>query len=327
MKHFYKIACLLFVILTLFMLCNAVLAQVEEEREENILSDFPKPKYTYRFFQNTKREFYRFPYKVPLFDPLDLKYFPHESWWESDWALLSQYEDSYTYKQLVMLRDPVDFLVFNGTAIGQEYGFLDDFYLYITMFVSDSYPDNAGSCYVYYSDSLFKGFGSSTGIMIDPEVGILRFDNYYNNPYWLTNKSNDMSVIAYLNGEDYPIDEENIASSSYGAKDFIYDLMDDQFVQDWNSVKDEFHLPGSTVRAYRVELIREGTNLRIYINGQLAAKIDDEIYDMDEDSNYIPGKVSWSYGPLLRGGGQTVTCSVGAIYLNGRATQGGMNAE
>ena len=73
------------------------------------------------------------------------------------------------------------------------------------------------------------------------------------------------------------------------------------------------------MRAYRVELIREGTNLRVYINGKLAAQLDDGITSVDENGNTVPSKVSWSYGPLLRNGGETVTCSIGALYIHGHA--------
>ena len=95
--------------------------------------------------------------------------------------------------------------------------------------------------------------------------------------------------------------------------------MDSQFRQDWESVKKLHHIPDTTVRAYRVELIREGTNLRVYINGKLAAQLDDVITTMDENWNTVPSKVSWSYGPLLHEGGETVTCSIGALYIYGHA--------
>ena len=320
MKHFQKLTWFFLVILTLFVLCNASFAQEAEESEENLALQFTKLKYENHFYQKTDREYYRFPFRVPLFDPLDQKYFPHESWGESEWALLSQYEDSYTYKQMIMLREPVNSIVFNGTAIGADYGFLDDFYLYATIFVSDTYPDTEGSCFVYYSDSLLKGFNASTGIMVTPDIGIFRFDNNYSNPYKLTNKSNNLSVLEWLNPEDFPIDETDIASSSFAAKDFLGEQIDDQFVQDWNSVIDGFHVSGSTVRPYRIEMIREGTNLRIYINGTLVSELDDEIYDTDKNSNMIPSKVSWSYGPMLRNDGVTVTCSIGDLYIYGRPT-------
>lgn len=314
---------LIWIFLSILLILLSLSAVYAEDAEESILKQFPKPLYTYRFFLNTKREFYRFPYNSPFFDPLDLKYFPHESWPETEWGLLSRYEDSFTYNQQIMLSEPAESWVFHGTSIGHEFGFLDDFYLYTTLFVSNSSPDNAGSCYVYYSDSLLKGLDANTGVLIDPERGIFRVDNYYGLPYNITNKTHELNIVQTLNREDFPISEENIPASSRYAKDFIYDLMDSQFESDWKSVRSGYHIPDTTVRAYRIELIREGTFLRVYINGKLAGSLDDGIFEFDKDGNSIPGKVSWSYGPLLREGGETVTCSIGALYINGRMPSGG----
>ena len=283
MKHNLKLVLILLSVFVFFASVLAVFAQDAVEKEESIIKQFPRPKYTYRFPQTTKREYFRFPYKVPFFDPLDLKYFPHESWNQTDWGLLTRYEDGNTFKQLIMLREPAETWVFHGNSIGPEYGYLDDFYLYATLFISDSYPDDAGSCYVYYSDSLYKGFGLSTGILIDPEEGIFQVNNSYDYTYNLTNKNHELNILTELHGEDFPIDEINLWDSSYYAKDFIYDLMDLQFLRDWKSVQDGFHIPGSTVRAYRIELVREGTTLRVYINGKLADTLDDGIVDTDEN--------------------------------------------
>ena len=318
MRYLKKYA-LIFVICIILSACLLPAAAQDEEEHESILKQFPRPLYTYRFFQKTKREYYRFPYEVPSFDPLDLKYFPHETWNQSNWGLLSRYEDSFTLKQMIMLRDPAEYWIFHGNAIGPDFGFLDDFYLYATLFVSDSSPDDAGSCYVYYSDSLLKGLTLNTGILVDPESGIYQVNNTYDLPYNLTNKNHELNIVIPLHGEDFPIDENDIASSSYAAQDFIYDLMDDQFVQDWNSVKAGYHIPGSTVRAYRIEMIRVGMHLRVYINGKFAGELEDGIFDTDENWNNVPSMVSWSYGPMLRTGGETVTCSIGALYINGRA--------
>ena len=313
---------LIWLILVMLMISagfGAVCAQNTAGDDEDVLAKFPISKYTYRFLQHGKHQYYRFPLEIPSFDPMDLKYFPHETWDQEKWGLLVRYEDSYTLQQMMMLRDPVETWTFQGNSIGHEFGFLDDFYLYATLFVSDSSPDDAGSCYVYYSDSLVKGLTTSTGIMVDPESGIFHVENSYNMPYALTNKSHDISMLAAFGKGEFPIDENDIASSSYAASDFRYDLMDHQFQQDWESVKKLHHIPDTTVRAYRVELIREGTNLRVYINGKLAAQLDDGITTMDENWNMVPSKVSWSYGPLLHEGGETVTCSIGALYIYGHA--------
>lgn len=302
------------------LLCMTLQAAAQEgEKTENLMVNFPHLKYRDFFYQNTGKEYYRFPTYVPFFDPLDLKYFPHETWSNNDgWSLLERWQDTWTYHQLIMLRKPAETWIFHGTDVGKDYGFLDDFYCYGTLFVADDYPAGGGSCYIYYSDSLLKGFGESTGILVDPQRGIFHVDNSYGTSYNLTNKSHELTIIQSLSPEDYPISEDDIAASSYGTRDFKYEIMDEHFAKDWKAVQKEFHMPNSTVRAYRVELIREGTILRVYINGKFAALIDDSITKMDKEGNIVPEMVSWSFGPLLYTEGETVTCAVGDFYVFGK---------
>lgn len=309
----------LILLLLAVMLCLSLQAAAQKaEKTENLMKNFPHLKYRDFFYQNTGKKYYRFPTNVPMFDPLDLKYFPHETWNQGDWSLLERWQDTWTYHQLIMLRKPAETWTFQGTDIGKDYGFLDDFYLYGTLFVADDYPVGGGSCYVYYSDSLLKGFGSSTGILVDPQSGIFHVDNSYGNTYNLTNKNHELTIIKAFSADDFPISENNIASSSYGTRDFIYEIMDEHFEKDWKAVQKEFHMPNSKVRAYRVELIREDAKLRVYINGKLAATIDDGITKMDADGNVVPEKVSWSFGPMLYTGAETVTCAVGDFYVFGK---------
>ena len=306
------------ILLTLILLCftlSAVSAQ-EKQKDENILEKFPISRYTNLFHQKTKRTYYRFPTIVPLFDPLDIKYFPHETWNESNWSLLGRWENSWVYRQLIMSPEPATTWVLNGDAPGPGYGLLGDFYLYATLFVYDNSPKDTGSCFVYYSDSLVLGFGESHGILVDPLSGIYKVKNTYETSYNLTNKSHELEIIKALKGEDFPVSEENVAGSSYAASDFKYDLMDDHFLSDWRSVQKEYHIPGSEVKAFRVELIREGTNLRVYINGKKAAEIDDGIIVMDSEGNTVPDLVSWSYGPILYTGGETTSCGIGDLYIH-----------
>lgn len=305
-------------ILTLIFLCltiSAVSAQ-ETEEDEDVRAKFPISRYTKLFHETTKRTYYRFPTYVPLFDPLDIKYFPHETWDQENWSLLGRWENSWVYRQLIMAPEPVTTWVFNGDAPGPDYGLLDDFYLYATLFVYDNSPQDTGSCYVYYSDSLALGFGENNGILVDPISGIYRVHNTYGTSYNLTNKSHELDIIKSFKNESFPVSEENVAESSYAGPDFKYDLLDDHFLSDWRSIQKEYHIPGSEVRAYRVELIREGTNLRVYINGKLAASIDDRITTLDEEGNTVPGLVSWSYGPILYTGGETTSCGIGDLYIH-----------
>ncbi len=310
---------LIFLIFLVLMFSIGFLPAFSQDNptEHNLAEQFPVLKYRDYFYQNTKKLYYRFPTLVPMFDPLDLGYFPHETWNQSNWSLLERWQDTWTYHQLIMLNSPAQTWIFQGTDVGKDYGFLDDFYLYATLFVADNYPEGSGSCYVYYSDSLLKGFGASTGILIDPQSGIFQVDNNFGTSYNLTNKTHEMNIRKSFTAGKFPIDENDILSSSYGASDFPYELMDEHFTKDWAAVQKEFHMPGSQIHAYRVELIREGTNLRVYVNGSLAANIDDGITKTDKDGNLVPEMVSWSFGPLLYTGGETVTCAVGDFYVYG----------
>lgn len=309
---------LILLLLTALLCLTMQAAAQEADRTENLMEKFPHLKVRDFFYQNHGKVYYRFPTNVPFFDPLDLKYFPHETWKMDDWSLLERWEDTWTYHQLIMLRKPAETWTFHGTDVGKAYGFLDDFYLYATLFVADDYPVGGGSCYVYYSDSLLKGFGSNTGILVDPQSGFFHVENNYGDSYNLTNKDHDLTIIQAFSAEDYPISEDDIADSSYGTRDFRYEIMDEHFEKDWKAVQKESHMPNSTVRAFRVELIREGTELRVYINGKLASVVDDGITKIDKDGNVVPEMVSWSFGPMLYTEGETVTCAVGDFYVYGK---------
>ena len=310
---------LIFVILLAGVFFFQACGQADMDTHD-LFKEFPVLKFRDFFYQDVKRMYYRFPTYVPFFDPIDLGYFPHETWRESDWSLLERWRDTWTYHQLIMLSEPAKSWIFHGTDVGKEYRFLDDFYLYATLFVSDNYPEKSGSCYVYYSDSLVKGFGESSGILVDPQSGIFQVNNIYGASYNLTNKSHEMNLIhSFKEGEFPVISEEDIEGSSYAASDFRYEIMDEHFEKDWKAVKKEFHMPGSEIRVYRLELIREGTKLRVYINGKLTVEKDDGIVSVNEAGETRPGMVSWSFGPVLYTGGETVTCAVGDFYVYGKA--------
>ena len=128
----------LILLLLAALLCLTLQAAAQKaEKTENLMEKFPHLKYRDFFYQNTGKKYYRFPTNVPIFDPLDLKYFPHETWNQGDWSLLERWQDTWTYHQLIMLRKPAETWTFQGTDVGKDYGFLDDFYLYGTLFVAD----------------------------------------------------------------------------------------------------------------------------------------------------------------------------------------------
>ena len=314
MKKNRLILLLLFTLFILFRGMPVISAQ-DSSDTENLFEKFPRL-FVRESFGYSYREYYRFPTLVPFFDPLDLKYFPHETWNQQNWSLLERWQDTWNYHQLIMLNEPAPMWIFHGTDVGRAFGFLDDFYLYGTFFVADNYPEGSGSCYVYYSDSLLKGFASSNGILVDPRSGVYTVENTYGSYYSLTNKNHVINIRSAIDPDDFPISENDIAASSYGAHDFDHKLMDRNFECDWEAIRAEPHMRQSKLHAYRLELIRENGLLRVYINGKQAAELEDGIKAGEK-----PGMVSWSFGPMLYNDGETVTCAVGDFYIYGRERQ------
>lgn len=303
-KTFFMI---LFICLQIFSICSA----------QDITVDY-NTKFIQEYFDQTNVKYYRFSDKWKIFDPLDLSYFPHESWNETNWSLFTRKTDSGLYQQMIMLRKPAGNLVFQGTPIGKEHGFLRDFYLYITMFVADNYPETAGSCYVYFSDSLLKGFFPSHGLMIDPSSGIYSTDNFYGTTYDPAAQNHTIRLIRPINGDDYAFDPDDVASSAIYAREFNEEA-DNFFLVDLNNMESAFRMPGSPkVKAYRLEILRKGNIVDVLINGKRAALTMDYMTETDEAGNEIPSMVSWSYGPLLYPGGLITTCAVGDLYIYGR---------
>lgn len=282
---------------------------------QTLAEQFPNLFYRDNFQKTTDKDYYRFSMEVPCFDPLDLSYFPHETWDQSDWGLLGRWQDSWNYHQMLLLPESAKTWVFHGTSPGRDVGYLNDFYIYMTLFVTDSYPEDLGSCYVYYSDSLVQGFGESKGLLIDPQSGIYRVDNYYKVPYNLTNKNHELNIVQKLNPDDFPFPEDDISSSYIGASVLSGEYADKHLEGDLETVKTASHLPGTSVNVYRIELIRLDGHLKVYINGVLTAELEDEVGYLDEAENFIPERVSWSYGPLLYTGGVMVDCAVGDFYI------------
>ena len=304
-------------LLILFLLCAAAIsASAVFAQSQDAVKEFPDVFHLEYFKQDSDWEFYRFPTLVPFFDPLDLSYFPHETWRETDWSLLGRRKNLGIYQQLIMVDQPAATWIFHGTSVPKERGFTGDFYLYATLFITDSYPDDKGSCYVYYSDSMIQGFDVSHGILVDPLSGVYRVENHYGTSYNLTNKSHELTIIKSIHPEDFPLSEKNIRSTSVGGPYYPKEQSDDKFAVDLGIIRDRFHLQKSSVKAFRVELIRKGTNLQVYLNGKLAAEVDDGITVPAAEGETGPADmVSWSYGPMLHDGGVTVTCNVGDFVL------------
>lgn len=311
-----------FVLFLLAFSCAAAAAQTAEEGELSLQQRFPALAIREKYAQYEKPAFYRFSPDTLFFEPMDLSYFPHEKWNKEQWALLGRWTDKTSYNQIIYLDTPATRRIMHGTATGETRGYLRDFYLYITLFVEDNFPQDTGSCYVYFSDSLMIGFKESKGILIDPASGIYEATNSYGGSRHATYTpgtiKHSLELIQELDPADYEITPEDAETSSIGAAALTQEKLNDQFLQDWDNINSSFRMKaGSPVKAYRIEVIRQNGTDEIYINGKKAASINDPIKTINENDEIVPERVSWSFGPILNEGGLTVTCAAGDFYIYG----------
>ncbi|MBR6088659.1 MAG: hypothetical protein IKP86_01910, partial [Anaerolineaceae bacterium] len=226
------------------------------------------------------------------------------------------------YNQIIYTDTPAVNTIMHGTDTGAARGYLNDFYLYAVLFVTDNYPKDTGSCYVYYSDSLLIGFRESKGILIDPESGIYQATNSYGGTKHATYNPNTINhqfeLLTELDPAYYAITPQDAETSSIGAAEFPQNNWNEQFLKDWNTLN-EIYRPDSfsPVKAYRIEVIRRNGVSEIYINGIAVAALEDNIASWNEKNIRGPEKVSWTFGPILNEGGLTVTCAAGDFYLYG----------
>lgn len=313
MKNTFLSLFLVFILLCISSLCTAQ----EQEEEQSLPNQFSSLLFRDHFDLEEERPYYyRFPTIRTLYDPLDLSYFPHEQQWEWDWSLLRRKYHAGIYEQMVLLRKPAEGSVIQGTGIGKEYGFLRDFYLYTTLFVADTFPADSGSCYIYFSDSLARTDRTGKGILLDPASGIFRADNTYKMYYETSTSNYKLTLLKELTPEDYPFPDD-LSLSTHSAPEFD-PAVDAAFLEDLNFMNASYRMEGSpAVKAYRIEIIRNGFYTDLFINGKRAVHMLDFINKTDEDGNEEPNMVSWSYGPILYKGGTTVTCAVGDLYIYG----------
>lgn len=312
----------------LILLCfsvSSVFAQTDEEgaSEEPSLSErFSSFRFHDRFEDYQLMRYYRFSPDVQFFDSIDLSYFPHEKWNKTVWALLGRWAESGTYNQIIYTDTPFEKMLIHGTDTGERRGFLRDFYLYTTLFVEDNYPQDTGSCYIYFSDSLLIGLNESKGLLIDPESGIYEATNSYGGVRHTTYTPNtirhNLELIHELNPDYYQIDPDKIEASSIGASEYPREDLDAQFLRDWETLKGSFRMTDSPeVKAYRVEIVRENGISTIYINGREVYYAEDNLKTLNAEGDLVPERVSWTYGPMLYPGGLTVTCSLGDLMIYG----------
>lgn len=308
--------CFSLLFIMIVSLSAAVLQCAAQETEISLTEQYPSLLYREHFDLDVPEKYYRAPAMELLYDPFDLAYFPHESWPEPLWVLLGRKTAHGIYEQMLMQNDPGTEPVIQGTAVGAEHGFLDDFYLYATLFAADNYPESSGTCYLYYSDSLFEGLlHTSHGLLIAPGMGIYRTVDSYAKKYDPATSTHEMELLLEFSPEDFAFPTDDISSSVLAANEFDANT-EKQFLSDWKTLRNAYRMPGSPdVKPYRLEIIRRNALTDVYINGTLAAQVPDHITKPDENENEIPEKVSWSYGPLLLPGGLTVNCSVGDIYI------------
>lgn len=269
-----------------------------------------------------KTLYYRFAPDTLFYEPLDLSYFPHEKWTKEKWATVGRWTDGRHYNQILYLDSPADRQIMHGTDTGEKRGFLRDFYLYITLFCEDNYPQETGSCYIYFSDSLMIGFKESKGILIDPQTGIYEATNSYggarHSTYTQSTIKHQLEPITGFAAGSFDITPEDAETSSIGAAAYPHEKLNEEFAKDWETLNESFRMKAAApVKAYRIEIIRQDGTDEVYINGKLAASIYDPIKTINARDEIVPEKVSWSYGPILNEGGLTVTCSVGDFYIFG----------
>ena len=297
----------------------------EEEEKEDVLplaQRFPAIKIHDQFSAYVPVMYYRFSPDVLFFEPIDLSYFPHEKWNKSVWTLLGRWTDGIAYNQILYADPPASGQIMHGTATGESRGILNDFYLYATLFIEDSYPQDTGSCYVYYSDSLMIGLKESKGILIDPESGIYEATNSYGGARHTTYTPNTIKHSLELLQELFPYeyaldpDDYEVESTSIGAAEYPGLAMDEQFLHDFEALRGSFRMKASpAVKAYRVEVIRENGISTIYINGNQVYSDEDHMKTTNANGELVPERVSWSYGPILNDTGVTVTCSLGDFIV------------
>ena len=233
---------------------------------------------------------------------------------------MGRWTDKTTYNQIIYLDTPADRQIMHGTATGETRGYLRDFYLYITLFLEDNYPQDTGSCYVYFSDSLMIGFNESKGILIDPNSGIYEATNSYggsrHSTYTPGSIKHSLELIQEIDPAEFEITAEDAETSSIGAAAMTQEKLNEQFLQDWETINNSFRMKAAApVKAYRIEVIRQDGTDEIFINGKKAASISDPIKTINADGEIVPEKVSWSFGPILNEGGLTVTCAAGDFYI------------
>lgn len=309
--------CLMLVLLLLTAGTCAVSAQ-ENTNEENrpvrtiddntITETFTKAVFREQFQTPAKAQYCRFAKDIWYFDNLGLSYFPSEhiisldwehidnpyySWYfhelshleQKDWGLIMRECNGKYFKQMIYLDKPADRDVFHGLDF-PKVTYLDDFYFYTDLFITDSYPENTGSVYAYFSNSMIVGNRTSYGILIDPRDGIYKAANNYDSFSTIQNKS-AYSNLYLLGSEKHQLDLiEKLDPSLYEGKSgsigndlFPAENIDQKFAAKLEAVRQNAAKEGTTEdpAAYRIELVRLSGRTALFINGVFVTEFEDNI--------------------------------------------------
>ena len=317
---------MILILLTFLLLVSAAAVSSQDEEQDTSMDKmYPVLKIKNPFPVNEQAHYYRFPSDMLFFEPMDLNYFPHETWDKEKWSLPGRWGSGKTYDQMIYLDNPVDKQQIHGTDV-TKLGYLSDFYLYTDLFVLDNYPENTGSCYLYYSNSVITGLNDSQGVLIDPESGIYFVTNIYGGKRYKTYTprqiKHTLSVVKELDPADYAFSPDELESSTFAASNFTREKIDEAFRSKLEFVESSFRMHSSPgIRVYRIEVVRLNGNSMIFINGKPAFSGRDNItnikHEFEKPDKTVFSRVAWSVGPILNPEGLTVTCSVGNFYVFG----------
>lgn len=330
-------ALLMITILLVLVVRTPVLAQHTDITELPTL--FPTLKLSEQYLNRSAINYYRFPRMIKYYDSVGLSYFPHETvssvfrTYEpendvlissynvagNDWGMVSRQVDGKTYKQSLLTEDPYSDMIIYGTDMPKQQQ-LKDFYLYMDMFITESYPEDKGGCYLYYSNSLLTGYETSFGTLIEPRNGVVYSASNNYDLYQNIEIDSDWAY-QFIQGTEHhglfpkvqldPTVYEGKAGS-IGNDLFPAAGLDAKFQADLDFLKTEAETNGfPEPEIYRIELVRKDNLTDLYINGVFVTTI--------EDHRTMDGVVSWTFGPLLQPGGESVTCAVGNFYMYGQA--------
>ncbi len=309
----------------LFILVLFISAAAVSSQDDSLDQMYPVLKIKNPYPVNERALYYRFPSDMLFFEPMDLSYFPHETWDKDKWSLLGRWGDGKTYNQIIYLDQPIDKQLIHGTEV-TKLGYSSDFYLYTDLFVVDNYPENTGSCYLYYSNSVITGLNDSNGLMIDPEAGIYFVNNIYGGKRYKTYTprqiKHTLSVVKELDPKNYAFSIDELESSSFATSNFAREKIDQAFLSKLEHVESSFRMTASpAIRVYRIEIVRLNGNSMIFINGKPVFSGKDNITTLIREEGkpdrVVPSRVAWSVGPILNPEGLTVTCTVGNFYVFG----------